>query len=319
MSVYPSYNTMELKQLTPEEYAATFDSFAPHIYNTSAFAIHNEKLAEEVLYLALASSGKLRLGIILGLRDKRLLSPFSAPFGGMTAHGYQSMNYYQDFASLLLEFARQRHCEISVTLPPDFYSPGHIAKQTAALSAIGKILYTDINFHRQLTPGTPIRKAFFAKTNNQLRGTDKHSLETLSFGAENPENVARAYNIFSANHAALGYPMNMTLEQVIATAKITSSHFTVLNIDGKDAAASMINTSKPDIAQVIYWGDLLEMRKYNPMIKLAEITMERYTSLGFKHFDIGPSSSQGVPAAGLCRFKESVGCVATIKPTIALR
>lgn len=310
---------MELQRLTPDGYAKAFEASAPHVYNTVAFAEHNAALASEVGYFALRDANKLRLGLIAGRRDGRWLSPFSAPFGGMTANGYQSVDYYREFAGLLRDFVGSRGEDLVVTLPPEFYAPGHVAKQTAAFAEIGSLLCTDLNFHRTVRPGEEPRNEFFRKTVYDLRNTDRHDISVVSFGAESSAEVERAYDIIARNHAALGYPLKMSLGQVISTAPITGSRFTVLSIDGCDAAAAMVNRSARNVAQVIYWGDLLEMRGLHPMVKMAETLMAECAAEGIAVLDIGPSSSQGVPSPGLCRFKESVGCVASVKSSFVLR
>lgn len=312
---------MELQRLTPEEYAKAFEAWAPHAYNTVAFAEHNAALATEIGYFALRDdNNKLRLGLIAGKRDGRWLSPYSAPFGGMTAAGgHQGIEYYREFTRLLREFVGERGEELTVTLPPDFYAPGEVAKQAVALAEYGSLLYTDLNFHRNLQPGMEPRREFFKKTVYDIRSTDRHEVKAMSFGAGQTADVERAYRIIASNHAALGYPLKMSLSQVIATAPLTGSRFTILSIDGRDAAAAMVNRSTSTVAQVIYWGDLLEMRAFHPMVKLAEIVMADCAAQGFTVLDIGPSSSLGVPSPGLCHFKESVGCVASVKPSFVIR
>lgn len=310
---------MELKQLSPEEYAAAFDSGAPHVYNTAAFACHNAALADELMFFALASGRKLRLGLIAGRRGDCWCSPFSAPFGGMTAKGEQSIESYRAFTALIADRHSGVEGGLRVTLPPAFYAPDHIAKQTVALAERGTLLYADINHHRPLHAATPPRSRFFPRTIGTLRLAETHSAEWETFGTERPDAVDRAYAIIAANHADLGYPVRMSLRQVMATAPLTGSRFTILRLDGKDAAAAMVNSSAPGVAQVIYWGDLLSARSLHPMSKLADIVMTDCAAAGFTELDIGPSSSEGIPSAGLSRFKESLGCITSVKPTFVLK
>ena len=78
-------------------------------------------------------------------------------------------------------------------------------------------------------------------------------------------------------------------------------------------AAAMINSATPDIAQAIYWGDRMMFRPLRPMNLLAAKVFEQCKALGFKAVDLGPSSECGIVSAGLCRFKQSLGCRPTSK------
>jgi hypothetical protein len=43
---------------------------------------------------------------------------------------------------------------------------------------------------------------------------------------------------------------------------------------------------------------------------------EHYSKLGFKYFDIGPSTEESVPNLDLAEFKESIGCRIDTKYTL---
>ena len=70
---------MTITEMTATEYETLFSS--GHVYNSVSFAMLNATKAESVRYLAVGDH-KHRFGIILGERGGRLMSPFSAPFGG---------------------------------------------------------------------------------------------------------------------------------------------------------------------------------------------------------------------------------------------
>jgi hypothetical protein len=69
---------------------------------------------------------------------------------------------------------------------------------------------------------------------------------------------------------------------------------------------------------VIYWGDINGYSELRPMNYLSYKVFEHYHNSDIRIVDIGPSSEQGVPSYGLCNFKESIGCVTTLKPTFYL-
>ena len=105
----------------------------------------------------------------------------------------------------------------------------------------------------------------------------------------------------------------MTEKEVIETAPVTGSRFMTITLGDEDVAAAMINSTTPDIAQAIYWGDRMTFRPMRPMNLLAAKVFEQCKALGFSAVDLGPSSECGIVSAGLCRFKQSLGCRPTSK------
>ena len=71
---------MEIHEVDSISYAQAFPK-TTQVFNAAAFNAMNEYKCDKVFYLIFKDS-KIRLGIIFGLRDNKLVSPFSAPFGG---------------------------------------------------------------------------------------------------------------------------------------------------------------------------------------------------------------------------------------------
>ena len=86
--------TMQIKDISSTEFDSFFEpSF---VYNTASFARLNASKVIKVHYLAIGEDGRRpRLGAIFGERDGRLLSPFSAPFGGFEQHGKQNILFME--------------------------------------------------------------------------------------------------------------------------------------------------------------------------------------------------------------------------------
>ncbi|MCM1476516.1 MAG: hypothetical protein NC045_01295 [Bacteroides sp.] len=310
--------TMEIHLLTPEEYARTFNSHTPHVYNSVAFNEHNRHRADALHYLGFGDSS-LRAGIILGERDGWLLSPFSAPFGGFTTRGQQSTGHIFQAVKALADYGRSCGKRIRITLPPAIYSPTLIGQQTAALTAVAHRVEANVNHHVELDfSAGNARSKFQQKGRNTLNMASRQGFELREVSLSDAEGLGRVYEIIEANHRLLDHPLRMTPEQIRSTAPLTGSMFLLMTRNGQNAAAAMINRTKQGVAQVIYWGDLLEMRPLHPMNLLAQEAMNLMKEKGFSVMDIGPSGEGGVPAPGLCRFKESVGCTVSVKFTFEL-
>lgn len=309
---------MKILRVSSEQYAGQFERFAPHIYNTVAFSEHNRKKSESLHYLVFSDSSP-RLGLIAGEKNGELQSPFSAPFGGFTSRGTQSIDRLIDAVRLLSDYAKSLGLRARVTLPPALYAPTFIAHQAAALSLAASKVTINTNHHRPLDFDEGCAQTVFrSKGRNSLNIALRNNLSFHLLDSSDPEQIRRAYEIIRRNHAELNHPLRMTYEDVVATAPITGSRFMTVAVNGTDIAAAMINATTPEVAQVIYWGDTSDGRGLRPMNFLAASLMDHCRRSGIRILDIGPSSENGVPATGLCRFKESIGCIASTKVSFIL-
>lgn len=308
---------MKIIQLSQQDYFRTFPT-PQHVYNSAPFLALNAPKVSELIHICLADS-KPRLGLSIGRRaDGSLVAPFSAPFSGFDTNRRQSAQTMLEAAHAL----RDQLPGLRLTLPPAPYAPDlNFRTQLALLSAGASIAHSDWNFHIPLTPRPEDYLALLAsdsrkKLNKALR-SPFHILQTNS-------DPARAYRIIQANRKQLNYPLKMTLDDVIATTQgpnpPVQADFFVLTDGQTDVAAAMIYAATPGIRQVIYWGDDLEVSDKcpTPINLLALQLVNHYSALGDHTLDIGPSSSDGIPSPGLCKFKDSIGCQLTPKPTFIL-
>lgn len=308
---------MEIRELQPAEYATIFEAKVPHIYNTVAFSELNRSKTEAVHYLGFYDGTRPRLGIILGERDGKLLSPFSAPFGGFSQPKPQTAAFVFEAVNLLKDYGRKQSMSIRITLPPAIYSTSLTSLTASALALHGKLLWNDVNYHRSLGFGESAEGGYDRNARNKWRLAVKTGLRTEISQQPDREKLHRVYSIIKDNHENLSYPLRMTFEDVAETAGVVGA-FVFIGSQKEDAVAALVYPATTEIAQVIYWGDRIAVRGQNLMNLFAAEVMNRCRDMGFRVLDIGPSSSEGIPSAGLCRFKESLGCTATVKPTFEL-
>ncbi|MDO4320659.1 MAG: hypothetical protein Q4C34_08795, partial [Bacteroidales bacterium] len=204
--------------------------------------------------------------------------------------------------------ARMTGSQLKVVLPPPPYWP-------VAAPAIGRLV-ADANFHYDMARFADYERWF----SRSGRYSHHRGLKT-DWRFEKTDDIPRAYAVIDANRRAMGYPLAMSLEQVIATVSgPVDADFFVLSHDGIDLAAAMIYRVTPDAMQVIYWGDLPLARPLRAMNHLAWRVFGWYAGNrpDIRTVDIGPSSSDGVRNEGLCQFKLSIGCTETIRPTLSV-
>lgn len=300
---------MELVRLTHEQYAAAFPATLTP-YGSTAFNLLNADKAEDLSCAALRdTSGRYRLGVILGLRDGVWRSPFSAPFGEITSNGRQKLETLAEFADML----KQRYGRLQFVLPPAFYDPVMQPRAAGSLAAAGHTDYADFNYHYELSDFAEFNSHLDANARNKLNRALRCDFAFEACGLD------AAYEVIAENRSEKGYPLRMTLDQLRDTAKLIAVDSFMLSLKGASAAAAIVYRLSGRVAQVIYWGHRQEYSGSHPMNLLSREVFGFYAAAGFDIVDVGPASSDGVPDMGLCAFKESLGCRLTFKPAINLQ
>ncbi len=298
---------MKLIELTPTEYGEIFNRISMP-YGTVDFSLLNAGKVDRVEFLGLQDDkGKIRLGAIFGIEGDKVLCPFSAPFGEISASGTQKIETVAKFIALIMEHCAGRY--LRLTFPPDVYGNQTVLKAAAAPMLARYYAFADINYHYDLKNFTEFTSHLDANARNHYNQACRVGFDFECCGLE------RAYDVIVRNRREKGYPLRMTLGQLIETSKLIAVDSFVMSLDGKDVAAAIVYRLNDRIAQVIYWGHLGEFSRNRPMNLLAYDVFEYYAALNFNIVDIGPSSEQGVADIGLCSFKESLGCQISFKRT----
>lgn len=296
---------MEVKEVTGREYGAYFTGYI-HRYNSTAFTVLNAHKVEAVRYLLIGDS-KVRFGIILG--DGR--SPFSAPFGGLDYNRAQGFEQVDEAIVALKEYASS---QIRITLPPPCYDGTMVAMMANSLLRHGNFVHADVNYHFVTDNITAYEEALNRNGKNKLRQSLEH-FDDKNFVETDAE---RAYEVIKLNRKEHGYPLRMTLDEVIKTTQIIPADFFVLTHQGQDIAAAQVFHVAHNIVQVIYWGDKKKYASLRTMNYLAYCVFKYYHEAGIGIVDVGPATEGGAPNYGLCAFKQSIGCQASLKYTFIL-
>lgn len=311
---------MRIERVDACRFAGLFPEGCPHMFNSVAFTELNRGKCDDIHYLAFADS-RVRVGIVLGERGGRLLSPFSAPFGGFCYNNSRQMIGVTDEAVALLgEYAVGRGMKAELFLPPDFYAPELLPKFKSSLLRKGRLMYADVNYHYPLerVPEGEWEESVAGWMNSKSRMKFRKALR-IPFRVElldrnREEDVERVYGIIAANRAHKGYPLRMSLDDVKRTAEVARAEFIAMSLEGRDVAAALVYRVAPGIMQVVYWGDAPGWEELYPMHRFAPEVFHICWGLGAGILDIGPSSEDGIPSEGLCFFKESIGCLPSLKP-----
>lgn len=308
---------MEILIVTAKEYSEIFSKHT-HIYNSAAFSQLNANKCEQIHYLVFKDS-KARLGIILGEQSDLICSPFSAPFGGFEFTTEPKIEYLEEALTLLIKYAQSLNKKLKLTTPPPIYGTSINAKIINALMRMGVMpQYIDLNYHYDISRFKQYETYISRNARKNLHNAQNQGFEFTQLNSNNDEDIARAYSVIKANREGRGYPLRMTLNDVINTSKIIPADFFVVSKNDIDIAAGQVFHVTDSIAQVVYWGDKPGFSEMRPMNYLSYKIFEHYNDCGTSILDIGPSTENGIPNYGLCEFKENLGCEISLKHTFLI-
>lgn len=310
---------MEILEVNAKEYTQVINK-PFHQYGTANFNNLNKDKCNEVYYL-LFKDRKFRLGIIGGIRNNAFYSPFSAPFGGFTYISRDiRIQYIEDAIKTLRSWAVEKQLSsISITLPPAIYERSFIAKQANCLYREGFVISeNNLNYSFDLEfLDDKYSEHIWYNARKNLKVSLNSGLEF--YKCRTDEEKETAFDIIRKNRESRGFPLAMTMQQVLDTTQLIPADFFLVynNLQTPIASAIVFHVTQ-EIVQVIYWGGIPGFAEIKPMNYIAFKVFEYYKSIEKMIVDIGPSTEGSTPNYGLCEFKESIGCDVFTKISLML-
>jgi len=306
---------MEITEVDWKEYNSIF-SKPYHVFNSAAFNHINERKCEEVKFLVFKDT-KYRVGFVAGVRNNQLISPFSAPFGGFTFLKEDiQIRQIEEAITLLEEYAKSNGLNaIKIFLPPLIYNESFLAKCINVLyrsSFQTKDLDLDFYMNLDLVDDYLNNIWYNAKKNTKI--SLAQGFEFIQ-GSNDETFVSEVYEVIKENRAFKGKPLNMSLEDILATSNVIPTDFFLVKQNNINVASAIVYHATDDIMYVPFWGDQPGHTLSKPMNFTAYQVFKHYQELGKKYVHIGISTESSVPNYGLCEFKESIGCTITPKFT----
>jgi hypothetical protein len=261
----------------------------------------------------LMKEGVYSIGLLAGLKDGVLRSPFSAPFGGFHyRHEHLSYELIYEFLSDLKDYIVSEELKkIAITLPPDIYQKNMNAKLINAFIRIGfKLEVPDLNSCIDL-------KKFDGKwTKSEVAGNCRKAINNnLEWAiATGIDDMESAYEVIYKNREGLGRKIHMTLEDILKVKDIFPVDFFIIREgNGNCIGAAVIYRGHKSIAQGIFMGSDLEKRNLGVIDLMYMKVYEYYKKLGYEYIDLGTSSLEGEPNPGLLRFKENHNSITSLR------
>lgn len=261
----------------------------------------------------LVEDGKdICIGLVAGIKDKTLLAPFSAPFGGFH-YKYEAIFYDRiyDFLFKLKQYITAENIDtIKITLSPNIYSPSINTKLVNAFIRLGFTMATPeiVNFmDLRSFDGDWCKSEVKQNCNRAIRNG-------LSFSNVTDEkSIQEVHDIISSNRTGQNRRIHMSLQDLLdVSSVIPVDFFLVKNMRGDSIGSGVFYRGHERIVQGIFVGDLLSSRKLGTMDYLFLNVFNYYKEKGYDFIDLGKSSSDGIPNVGLIRFKEIHNCISTL-------
>ena len=272
------------------------------------------KLKQEKI-LRLMKKDEFSIGLVVGLKNGVLSSPFSAPFGGF--HYKHELIVYEliyEFLSDLKDYVSSEGLkQISITLPPDLYQQNMNAKLVNAFIRSGyKMEVPDLNnwvnlkkFNGEWT------KSVVAQN---CRKAIKHGLK-WSVVTEMKE-FEEVYEVIHNNREVQGRKIHMSLKDVLDVKKVYPvDFFLIRDKEGTCLGSAIFYRGHESIIQGIFMGNDIEKRNLGVTDYMYMNIYQFYKDLGYEYIDLGTSSLEGEPNPGLIRFKEFHNCKTSLRFT----
>jgi hypothetical protein len=307
---------MKIESINKTEYQKLFDK--PDLpYNCVEYTTLFSQNCDEIVYL-LIHEDNFYCGLIAGIREKAIYSPFSAPFSIFSFKGKRIDNLILDQLITLVEnYALRLNLNaISYILPPYFYNKELISLLIFSFFKHNYHPYIDINQYYSTSDFIQYETNTINKEiRYKLRAAEKAG---LTFQNEiEVEGIEKAFNVIYQNKIAKGRIQRLSLEQILALRNIIDIDFFTVNYEMNPIASSIVYRIKPGIVQVIYWGNIIDYNNLYPMNYLAMNMFRFYKDQKIEIVDLGTSMSDREINQGLYRFKESIGASSTIKYTFS--
>lgn len=305
-----------LVEVSKNDYRKHFPADRNPYINENFIAL-NEKKQDRVIRLM--NKNERSIGLLAGLKDGVLRSPFSAPFGGF--HYKREQVAYElvyDFLTDLKEYVVNEGLEeILITLPPDVYQVNMNAKLVNAFIRSGFTMQIpDLNSCVDLREFDG--KWHKSEIAQNCRKAINHGL--VWSVATNMDEMREAYRVIYQNREGLGRKIYMTLEDILKVMDVFPvDFFLIKEADGNCVGGAVLYRGYETIVQGIFMGGDLEKRNLGIIDYMYLNVFNYYKELGFHYIDMGTSSLQGEPNTGLLRFKEIHSSETSLKYTFTWR
>jgi len=225
----------------------------PHPFLSQKFLQLNRSKVEKFFFLV-EDDTKPQIGLILGLQDGHLLSPFSAPFGGFHYNNeILLISRIENFLKDLKEFVKNNEIkQFRITLPPHLYQQSNDIKVINTLIRLGYIIEPpDISSCVYLEKFN--NKYKYRRTRESFNEAERNQLSFNNLiHLSEKEN---AYEIVYHNRLQVHRPIHMTFNELIQTNDLWPiDFFGIRTSSGEMVAAAILYQFPNQTVYSVFWG-----------------------------------------------------------------
>ena len=284
----------------------------PHPFISEQFIEFNKWKTDTIVRL-IEDKQKVSIGLIAGIKDGILKSPFSAPFGGFH---YRNENIYiniiEEYIELLLVYSKNHEIkQVCLTLPPSIYQQSFNAKLVNTL--IRKSFDMELP---EITNWIELRYFNDVFSHRSSREYYQQSVKNnlLFCTIEEYKEKKIAFDIICENRTRFGRPIHMSFDDIIHMGEMWPvDFFCVKDSKGEMLASGIFYQFPRQISYAVFWGDNEKGRPLRAMDFLIYNLLSYYKSAGFEYIDLGISTESGMPNEGLLRFKETHEAISSLR------
>lgn len=303
------------------------DPDCPHLvlWNTRSFYALRPELASQRVQLDHRDANGRVVASIVGAREgRRLVAGASAPFGGPDfGRDYEPPQVVFDaLRSMLMSLRVSGVDEIEVQMKPPHYSDNESSSQFALMN-LGLVPFaSDLNFVIELAP--------FASVDDYVRALKPPARRAIRYGLDldvttdvlpqrDDATWLEAYEVLRLNRELKGRPMRLPFDYIVAIRDTFPGlvRMVVARSAGVVCAAALVYRIAAERDLVQYWGDACHTLPYSPMNLLVRDVVAHSLATGARVLDLGISTTDGVPNAGLIQFKRSIGARSEVRLQLA--
>ncbi len=154
---------------------------------------------------------------------------------------------------------------------------------------------------------------------NNRKRFRKCEREGFRFSERDERGAREVYDVIARNRTHRGYSISMSYDDVRRMVETFPGAYSFYGVehDGETVASAICVRLNARVLYTLFWGDAPGYEQHSPVAFLAAGLYAASRAKGFRLMDTGtvPSIRSGPAAAGLARFKENLGCKATLKLT----
>ena len=293
------------------------------LFNARAFHDLHAPHALRSFHCALADNAS---GVILGtinIHERsagEMASPFRGSFGGfaLVPDASRTLEEMDGFVGGVETMLAVEGAEsLSVVVPPLVYHPDETSAWIDVLLRRGFVIS-----RHELSYGIHVTGEFVdgidSGNRKRLQKCIRDGLESVALAREEFED---AYTVVAENRRKRGYTLSMSWETFREMADALPERVACFAVrrGAEMIAAALCLRINAKALYVAHWGEIPGVEAWSPVTLLASSLFDYCRDSGIRLLDLGTANVDGVPNAGLIRYKKNLGCAESLKLTLDKR